>query len=185
MLLMWWYKWSIGILWIFISVVLKWDRRQYTVESRHNAVQFITISHTALWWQQQNVNSQQMPYILPSRTSYVVANWWRYKGCSSCKGGASYASWGRINYCQIKWLLLKYVSTGNILHQCDESWQMVMHPTSCIIIFSDTCTYNRDRWYHLVYSIQPVQVVLRQIDICKTFCWSYMQYLWLTTAKRG
>ena len=46
-------------------------------ECHHNAVQFITISLTALWWQQRNFsqasNSQQTPHTSPSRASYVVS----------------------------------------------------------------------------------------------------------------
>ena len=49
----------------------------YTIECHYNAVQFITISHMALWWQQQNINetsnSQQTPHTSPSRVSYGVS----------------------------------------------------------------------------------------------------------------
>ena len=47
------------------------------VECRHNVVQFITILHTALRWQQENVNqtsnSQQTPHTSPSWASYGVS----------------------------------------------------------------------------------------------------------------
>ena len=48
-----------------------------TIGSRYNAVQFITILHTALRWQQQNVNqtskSQETPHTSPWRASYEVS----------------------------------------------------------------------------------------------------------------
>ena len=48
-----------------------------TVKRRYNAVHFITIWHTPLRWQQQNVNqtsnSQQTPPTSPSRASYEVS----------------------------------------------------------------------------------------------------------------
>ena len=48
-----------------------------TAECRYNAVQFITILHNALRWQQLNVNqtsnSQQTPHSSPSRARYGVA----------------------------------------------------------------------------------------------------------------
>ena len=48
----------------------------YIVECRYNVVHFITILHTKLWWQHQNINqtsnSQQTPHISPTRASYGV-----------------------------------------------------------------------------------------------------------------
>ena len=42
---------------------------EYTVKCRYNAVQFIAILHTALLWQQQNMNqtwnTQQIPRTSP------------------------------------------------------------------------------------------------------------------------
>ena len=49
----------------------------YKVECRYNAVQFITILHTALQWQHQNINQtsklQQTLHTSPSRASYGVS----------------------------------------------------------------------------------------------------------------
>ena len=49
---------------------------QYTVKYRYNAVQFITILHSALRKQWQKVNqileSQEAPHISPSSASYWV-----------------------------------------------------------------------------------------------------------------
>ena len=49
----------------------------YTVRCCYNAIQFITILHTAPWWQQQKVNqisnSQQTPHNSPLRASYGVS----------------------------------------------------------------------------------------------------------------
>ena len=46
-----------------------------TVDCHFNAVHFITILHTAMWWQCQNINqtldSQKTPHTLPSRASCV------------------------------------------------------------------------------------------------------------------
>ena len=48
-----------------------------TIDCRYNAVQFITILHPMLQWQQQNTNqipnSQQTPHYSPSRASYGVS----------------------------------------------------------------------------------------------------------------
>ena len=48
-----------------------------SVECRYNAIGFIPILHTALLWQQQNINqtsnSQQTPHSSPSRVSYGVS----------------------------------------------------------------------------------------------------------------
>ena len=48
-----------------------------TVECRYNAVKFVTILHSALQWQWQNVSqtldSQNTPHTSPSRASYGVS----------------------------------------------------------------------------------------------------------------
>ena len=58
----------------FVVRVKLISHQDHTVKCRYNPVQFITIWHTALRWQQQNVkqssNSQQTPHTSPSRASY-------------------------------------------------------------------------------------------------------------------
>ena len=65
-------------LWLKIAQwVSKLNSNATTVEYHHNAVQFITILHMTLWWQQQNIyhtsNSQQTPHTSPSQASYGVS----------------------------------------------------------------------------------------------------------------
>ena len=62
----------------------QWVKKSYfqllsllnTVECHYNAVQYITVLHTALQWQLQNINkasnSQQTPHSSPSQASYGV-----------------------------------------------------------------------------------------------------------------
>ena len=63
---------------ILLECMAKHLYPSYTVECRrYNAVQFITILHRILQWQQQNIyhisNSQQTPHTSPSRASYGVS----------------------------------------------------------------------------------------------------------------
>ena len=59
-----------------LCIITDFFKESYTVKCRYNAVWFITILHTTLWWQWQKVNqileSQQTPHISPSRASCGV-----------------------------------------------------------------------------------------------------------------
>ena len=61
---------------------ISWRGIHNAVECRYIAVQFITILHTALRWQQQNINqtsnSQQTPHTSPSRAiGCQLGKFWR------------------------------------------------------------------------------------------------------------
>ena len=67
----------------FLEARAQWACKLNTIKWRYNAVQFITILHTALRRQQQNVNqtsdSQQTPHTSPSRASNGVSIMWILK----------------------------------------------------------------------------------------------------------
>ena len=66
---------------VFIALIDIYMNDQYqtkqTLGCRYNMVRFITVSHTALGWQRQNMyqtlTSQQTPHTSPSRASYGMS----------------------------------------------------------------------------------------------------------------